>query len=142
MVLPLIPIAIAAGSGIGGTLLGSWFGKGKKEEKTTQITYAPQIQEAAPYQVYQPQVQYSPVQSYTYQGATYIVNSPYAKSKKEAQVTQTPEIEQAGKWYTPAAMTSTPETGMTTTSGTNLPLLLGIGVIGAIAVAYVGGKRK
>ena len=57
-------------------------------------TYAPttalttSVIEADPYQYYAPQIQFAPQTSYAYQGATTIISSPGAVSKKEQVMEQ------------------------------------------------------
>jgi hypothetical protein len=146
MVLPLIPIAAALaaggiGFGVGGALLG-----GKKEE--TLQTYAPtygQVYHASG-ETYAPQIQYAPQSGYSYTGATYIVNSPYASSKKETALTQGSNPSQEGSWQVPQSYevspTVSPGSGMALDSGTLIP----IAIIGAVAVVgyalFTGGGKK
>ena len=140
MVLPLVPIAIGAGSLAGGVGLGSLFGGGKKEIHATKEYYAPTTSS-----VYAPtdarQLQFAPVSSYAYQGATYIIDSPGATSKKEQTMDITSRPEQKGAWDFPIGVAQTPEHKPGDTSGTNLPLIAGIAVVGAVAIMLLKKKK-
>ena len=107
-----------------------------------EIVYSPttSIIEAAPYQTYAPQIQYAPMTSYAYQGASYIISSPGASvSKKQTQdLSSTPEMR--GAWEVPTTVTQEPTAGIT--SGTNLTLLAGIVVCGLVAYGIITKKKK
>lgn len=134
MVLPLLPIvggALAAGAG--GAAVGSILGGGKKEVHASYEHYAPTVTD-----IYSPQVQFAPVTSYAYQGATTIINSPYAEvSKKQVQeVASKPE--QWGTWEVPIT-TSREESPVSGTSMTTIAL---IAVAGAVAIMFLKGRKK
>jgi hypothetical protein len=143
MVLPLIPLIAGAAIGGAGVGLGSMFG-GKKEEiiHAPYEYYAPTTSEIfAP--TYAPQTQYAPVTSYGYQGATYIISSPEAVSKKELQMEVESIPKQEAVWTFP--ITTTQEPSHVVGAGTDLTKLAIIGVIGIIAYAgitSVGKKKK
>lgn len=129
MAIPLIPIAagvVGATSGIG---ISSLLGLGKKGDTITTTTT-----QHAPYETYAPQTQYAPVTSYAYQGATYIISSPGAESKKAQAVEQTSAPSQAGSWEVPQM------------SGTSMGLdsstLLILGIIAGVAVIGYGVVSK
>lgn len=94
MVLPLI---VAGGLGIAGTLLGSWLGSSKKEasQETQQQVTAQQPAEVTihPYSFYAPSQTYAP--DYQYQ-PTVIIGSPGAKATSTAttkkEITSTPTV--------------------------------------------------
>lgn len=107
MALPLIPIAVGiAGTALGGAV-GSMFGGSKKEEHiTTTQTYG-QVYHS-PYETFAPQIQYAPQTGYAYTGATYIIDSPGATSKKESLLTQESSPAQAGTWDVPQSYETSP----------------------------------
>ena len=140
MVLPLIPIAIAGLAGGGGFGLGSLLGKGKKEIHAPQEYYAPTISEVySP--THAPQLQFAPVSTYGYQGATYIISSPGAVSKKEQIMDIVSEPGQKGAWDFPIGVTQSPTHAPGDVSGTNLPLIVGITVVGAVAIIFMKKKK-
>jgi hypothetical protein len=121
-------------------------GKSKYESEILtkkDIIYSPttSIIKHKPYETYAPQIQFAPVTTYGYQGATYIIESPGAVSKKEQSMDVVSRPEQRGMWEVPTTVTQEPTAGIT--SGTNLPLLVGIAVVGVVAFAFIkkGGKR-
>lgn len=140
MVLPLIPIAAGAVGVAGGALASIALGK-KEASISNQTSTTNQNTYHSPYEVYQPSIQYAPVNSYAYQGATTIINSPNAAAGKLSQAansspTQTPE-------YT-TTQTAEPSNSTTGTSG-----LLGgtvdwttIAIIGAVAVCGYALLRR
>lgn len=142
MVLPLIPVAIA-GLGIGtGYGLGTIFGgESKKEIHAPQEYYAPVTSE-----VYSPvdarQLQFSPVTSYAYQGATTIIGSPGATSKKEQSLDVVSQPEQRGAWDFPLAVTQEPTHTPGDVSGLDLMPIVLIAVVGAVAITFIKGKKK
>jgi len=144
MVLPLIPIAIAGAGGLGGFGLGSLFGKGKKEEVHAPYEYyAPttSVIEAEPYQHFAPQVQFAPITSYAYQGATTIISSPGAVAKKIISQEAISKPEQAGRWDFPVSVTQAPEHKPGDVSGTNLTHIALIAVVGAAAIMFIKKKK-
>lgn len=143
MVLPLIPIAIA-GAGLGGGFgLGSWFARGKKEIHAPQEYYAPTISvvEAAPYQTYAPQLQFAPITSYAYQGATTIISSPGAVAKKIVTQDIVSKPEMKGEWDIPTIITQEPS-HVKDIAGTNLTHIALIAVVGAAAIMLLKKKKK
>lgn len=133
MVLPLLPIAVGiAGTAIGGAV-GSMFGGSKKEEHiTTTQTYG-QVYHS-PYETFAPQIQYAPQTGYAYTGATYIIDSPGATSKKETLLTQESSPAQAGTWDVP----QTYETSPTISPGSGIDNQT-IMIVAALAAAAIVG---
>jgi len=140
MVLPLIPIAAGVLGGAGGFGLGSILGGWGKKESVVQAG-ATSIIEAAPYQTYAPAIQYAPVSTYGYQGATYIIDSPGAIAPKKQELIAKSAPEQTPLWEIPTTVQQEPTAGIT--EGANLPLLIGIVVVGVVAYGFVskGGKK-
>jgi len=138
MVAPLIPLAIGGSLGLVG---GMWLGKGKKEYQI-QETYAPTITYHKPFETYSPQIQYAPQISYGYQGATYIISSPYAESKKSMNTEQISKPEQRGEWEIPQVISPTISPQQTGTSGTNFVTIAIIGAIALIGYGIVSKRRK
>jgi len=140
MVLPLIPVVAAIGGGLGGFGLSRLFGGG--ESKKTVMAGATSIVEAAPYQTFAPQIMFSPQQTYGYQGATYIIDSPGAIAPKKQELISTLAPEQMGAWDVPTTVSQEPTAGLA--EGTNLPLLIGIVAVAVVAYGFVskGGKKK
>lgn len=142
MALPLLPIL----AGIGGTALGgavgSMFGGSKKEEHiTTTQTYG-QVYHS-PYETFAPQIQYAPQTGYAYTGATYIIDSPGATSKKETLLTQESSPAQAGTWDVP----QTYETSPTVAPGAGIDnqtiiIVAALAAVGIIGFGLVSGGRK
>jgi hypothetical protein len=94
---------------------------------------------------YAPQTQYAPVTTYAYQGGTYIIESPYATSKKEQMAEAVSEPYQAGAWELPIAVSQQPSRVESATTGTNLTTIAIIAVIGLLgfgAISTLGGKKK
>jgi hypothetical protein len=133
MALPLLPIAVGiAGTAIGGAV-GSMFGGSKKEEHiTTTQTYG-QVYHS-PYETFAPQIQYAPQTGYAYTGATYIIDSPGATSKKETLLTQESSPAQAGTWDVPQSY----ETRPTISSGSGIDNQT-IMIVAALAAAAIVG---
>ncbi|MDD2326176.1 MAG: hypothetical protein PHW63_09295 [Alphaproteobacteria bacterium] len=133
-----VPAAIGAGGlaagFIGGALLS------KKDASIANSTSQQNVYHAA-MENYQPSIQYAPVNSYAYQGATTIINSPNASAAKLSQAvasdpTQTPS-------YT-TTQSSTP----TNSTGSGAGSLLGnvdfttLAIIGAVAIIGYALLRK
>lgn len=144
MVLPLLPIIVGAGLFGGGGVIGSMLTSKKGTEihapkeyfaPTTSRIYSP---------IHAPQLQFSPVNTYGYQGATYIIDSPRATSKKEQVMDIVSRPGQKGAWDLPIGVAQTPTHAPGDISGTNLPLIAGIAVVGAVAIMLLkkkGGKK-
>lgn len=146
MVFPLIPVAIATSAGIGGAVLGGMF-TGKKETVSNVSTYSPTYGQVyhAPGEVYSPQIQYAPQTGYAYTGPTYIINSPYASSKKETALQQSSYPTQEGEWSVPQSYETSPTISPGSSAGldSNTLLLLGLlGVAGIIGYGLVSGGKK
>ena len=143
MVLPLIPIAIAGVAAGGGFGIGSWLSKGKKEIHAEKEYFAPttSIIEADPYQYYAPQVQFAPVTSYAYQGATTIISSPGAVAKKEQIIDLVSKPEQMGAWDFPVSVSQAPEHKPGDVSGVNITHIALIAVVGAAAIMFIKKKK-
>ena len=133
MALPLLPIAVGiAGTALGGAV-GSMFGGSKKEEHiTTTQTYGQTYH--SPYETFAPQIQYAPQTGYAYTGATYIIDSPGATSKKETLLTQESSPAQAGTWDVP----QTYETSPTISPGSGIDNQT-IMIVAALAAAAIVG---
>lgn len=143
MVLPLLPIIAGAGLFGGGAGIGSMLTKKGSEIHATKEYFAPttSIIEASPYQYYAPQVQFAPQTSYAYQGATTIISSPGAVSKKAQTTEQVSKPLQWGAWDFPTEVSQEPS--HVTGGGTNLTHFALIAVVGVIAFAVIGkGKKK
>ncbi|RJS79111.1 hypothetical protein CW713_08750 [Methanophagales archaeon] len=143
MVLPLIPLAVGGLIGGGGAALGSMFGGGKKteiEKHAMYEHYAPQTTTVySP--SYAPQTQFAPVTSYAYQGATYIISSPGAESKKEQKQSQKSIPSQKGEWAFPIEVSQEAKRAEERTEGTDFAKIAIIGVIGLVAYGVIS-KRK
>lgn len=144
MVLPLLPLAVAGLAGtVGGMGLSQFIGGGKKDSSasvTTTTTYG-QVYHS-PGEVYSPQMQYAPQTGYSYTGATYIINSPYASSKKSAALEQSSSPAQEGYWEVPQAYTTSPQVSAGSgLDSTTLLLIAGLGVVGLIGFGLVSGRK-
>ena len=142
MVLPLIPLAVGGLIGAGGGALGGMLG-GKKQtiEKHAAYEYYAPTTSSVYSPSYAPQTQYSPVTSYAYQGATYIINSPEAISKKEQKASQESIPSQRGEWAFPIEVSQEPKHTKDISGGLNLTHLAIIGVIGLVAYGVVSKKK-
>ena len=139
MVLPLIPIAIAGAGAAGGFGLGSLFGGGKKEIHAAKEYYAPTTTEIyAP--THAPQLLFSPVSTQSYQGATYIISSPGAVSKKEQVTKAVSKPSQRGEWDFPIEVSQEPS-HVKDIAGTNLTHIAIIAVVGAAAIMFIKKKK-
>lgn len=140
--LPLLPI-IAGGALLGGGAGIGW-GLGKKggEIHAEKEYYAPttSIVEAAPYQTFAPQVQFAPVTSYAYQGATTIISSPGAVAKKVVTQDIVSRPEQMGTWDIPTIISQEPK-HTKDIAGTNLTHIAIIAVVGFVAYSFLKGKK-
>jgi hypothetical protein len=137
MVLPLLPI-IAGGALLGGGAGLGW-GLGKKGvTKTT--TYAPTITEAAPYQTYAPQVQFAPVSSYAYQGATTIISSPEAQITKKQAMEVKSAPKQLGTWDIPTTIAPKVTGAAAGAGGISTPVIA-IAAVAVVAALYLGKKK-
>jgi len=146
MVLPLIPIAIAGGLGGG---IGSWLGKGKKEQSiethAEKEYYAPTITRTEPMAHYHPRLVYQPTPTYTYTGGDIILDSPGARTKKETTIAVSPEAELSGAIDYPTTQTGATREGEGDIAGTNLThiaLIAAFGVLGYAVVTTLGDKKK
>ncbi len=143
MVLPLLPLAVAGLAGtVGGMGLSQVLGGTKKEgaSVTTTTTYG-QVYHATG-EVYSPQMQYAPQTGYSYTGATYIINSPYASSKKSSALEQTSQPAQEGYWEVPQEYTTSPQVSAGSGLDTKTLLLIaGLGVVGIIGFGLVSGRK-
>ena len=137
MVLPLLPI-IAGGTLLGGGAGVGW-GLGKKKAGDV-ITYAPTITEAAPYQTYAPQVQFAPVTSYAYQGATTIISSPEAQITKKQITEAVSKPEMRGTWDIPQ-MISPAVTGKEAAAGGISTPVIAIAAVAVVAALYLTKKK-
>lgn len=104
--------------------------------------YQPTVVSHAPYEVFAPQVQYSPTTGYAYTGATTIIGSPGATSKKEAVVTQKPDIMQRGAWDIPLVTAPHYEQPEISKTGMNITHIAIIAVIGAAGIMLIKSKKK
>lgn len=116
MVLPLIGLAAA---GVGGGILGSWLGGGKKEYHAEREHYAP---------VSAPVRTTSQVYAPTYQ---YQIDSPEARMTSKKDISATARGE---------GTVSTPRTEMMEPAGIDLTKVAIIGVIGLVAYGVVTKK--
>ena len=120
------------------------FGLSKKEEGGMKLggtglyggggTYAPTISSVLtkhePYETYAPQIQFAPVTSYGYQGATTIISSPGAESKKQQIMDVVSRPEMRGEWDIPTIISPIAEGGK---AGGGIST----GVVAVVAVAVV-----
>lgn len=142
MALPLLPILVGIGGTALGGAVGSMFGGSKKEEHiTTTQTYG-QVYHS-PYETFAPQIQYAPQTGYAYTGATYIIDSPRATSKKETLLTQESSPAQAGTWDVP----QTYETSPTVAPGAGIDnqtimIVAALAAVGIIGFGLVSGGKK
>ena len=136
--LPLLPI-IAGGALLGGGAGIGW-GLGKKEAGMT-TTYAPTITEAAPYQTYAPQVQFAPVTSYAYQGATTIISSPEAAITKKQVVDVVSKPAMTGTWDIPQVI-SPAVTGKEAAAGGISTPAIAIAAVAVVAGLFLMKKKK
>ncbi len=144
MVFPIIPVLSGiAGMGAGAGIMGALSG-GKKEiiKHAPYEYYAPTISKTTQ-RTYAPQIQYSPQISYAYQGGTYIISSPQAVSKKEQQQRATLTPEQRAIWEFPITTTQQPRhEPQYGDIGTSLLPLVIIGVIGLVAYGLITRKKR
>ena len=148
MVLPLVvasaatsplwvPVATGALGAVGGFALSALT---KKEASVTTSTSQQNVYHS-PYENYQPSVQYAPVSSYAYQGATTIINSPNTVGSKQATA-QTSNPQYDASWTTPTT------TSPSNTTGSGAGSLLGnvdfttIAIIAAVAVVGYAVFKK
>lgn len=93
---------------------------------------------AEPLSHYAPQLQFAPVTTYGYQGATTIIGSPEAKASKKQVMDVVSKPEMSGQWDFPITQTAKPsyETGRET-SGLNVTHIVIIAVIGAAGIMLI-----
>ncbi len=148
MAFPVIPVLSGiAGLGAGAGIMGA-LAKGKKEEHNVYHQpyeyYAPSPLNYE-MEVFAPQIQYSPQVSYQYEGATYIIESPGAVSKKEQSLEQTSTPKQKGTWDFPVDITQEPhhepQLGEVSSGTSLLPVVI-VAVIGLLAYGFITRKRK
>lgn len=96
---------------------------------------------------YAPQLQFAPVTSYGYQGATTIISSPEAKVSKKQVMDVTSKPEMRGQWDFPITQKADPsyETGRET-KGLNVTHIAIVAVLGAAGIMLIKkapiGKKK
>jgi hypothetical protein len=100
MVLPLVPIAVAAlaggaSAGIAGSLFGS--------KKGDQITYAPQTADVyhSPYETYQPTTLYAPQQTITMPSYQVSMGSASSPQTMSTRTDATQQVRQQPEYYQP-----------------------------------------
>ena len=100
MVLPLIPIAVAAlaggaSAGIASSLLGT--------KKGDQITYAPQTADVyhSPYETYQPTTLYAPQQTITMPSYQVSIGSASSPQTMSTRTDATQQVRQQPEYYQP-----------------------------------------
>jgi hypothetical protein len=142
VVLPLLPIAAGiAGTALGGAV-GSLFGGSKKEESITTTNTYGQVYHS-PYETFAPQIQYAPQSGYAYTGATYIINSPNATSKKETLLSQESSPAQAGTWDVPQTYETKPEVSTGTgIDNQTIMIVAALAAVGIIGFGLVSGGKK
>lgn len=125
------------------TVKGGILGTGGKvgDIKYPYSTYQPSIVEHAPYEVFAPQVQFSPTTGYAYTGATTIIGSPGAESKKQTLISQEPDVMQKGAWDIPVIASPHYEQPETITSGLNVTHIAIIAVLGAAGIMLIKKKK-
>lgn len=120
---------------------------GGKVEYAPQIqeTYAPTIIKHEPYETYAPQVQFAPVTTYGYVGATTLIESPGAQVKKQQIMDVVSKPHMRGEWDIPTTIAPTIAPAMKGgTTGLNVTHIAIIAVIGAAGIMLIkkkGGRR-
>lgn len=98
-------------------------------------TYAPVVSSVItkhePYETFAPQVQFAPVTSYGYQGATTIISSPEAQVKKQQIMDVVSKPQMRGEWDIPTIISPTAEGAKKAGGG------ISTGVVAVVAVAVV-----
>jgi hypothetical protein len=133
MVLPAIPLALAGASGLAGWLAGKSKKDTSVETHAAYEHYQPTITEAAKFQHFHPRMVHAPVSSYVVQEGDIFIESPGAKSKKEAQIDQEsrPEISGAIDYATETAgATREGEGDIAGVNLTHIALIAATGMIG------------
>ena len=135
----------------GGAITGGILGYQRIEQEFHEPyeTYQPSLQTMTvePLAHYAPQLQFAPVTSYGYQGATTIIDSPEARVSKKQVMDIVSKPEMRGEWDFPISQTATPswETGDRPVSGinaTHIALIAAAALIGATLIKKKkGGKR-
>lgn len=141
LTMPASKKTVTAADGI--MVGGGLFGGGKIGEiHAPGEHYAPvtTIKEAAPYQYYQPAIQYSPVTGYQYTGATTIISSPGAVSKKESVMEQVSKPKLTAGWEQPFEVKQESVRKETEMSSL-LPIAI-VAVIGVVAFGLIKGVKK
>ena len=99
-----------------------------------------------PFAHYAPQLQFAPVTSYGYIGATTIIDSPETKVSKKQVMDIVSKPTQRGEWDFPITATAEPtyETGDRPVSGLNVTNIAIIAVIGAAGIILIkkGVKKR
>lgn len=93
-----------------------------------------------PYETYAPQIQFAPQTSYAYQGATTIISSPGAESKKEQRLDLVSKPAQKGAWDIPTSISQAPS-AEGAVQGTNMMHIAIIAVVGAAAIMFLKKKK-
>ena len=132
----------------GGTITGGILGYQRiaQEYHEPYETYQPTTihTEVHPLAHYAPQLQFAPVTSYGYIGATTIIDSPGAKVSKKQVMDIVSKPEMTGKWDFPITATAKPtyETGDRPTTGLNVTHIALIAVIGAAGIMLIKKSPK
>lgn len=135
---------IESGSDLPGiTVKGGILGTGGKvgDIEMPYSKYQPTITTHSPYEVFAPAIQYAPTTGYAYTGATTIIGSPGAVSKKEAIVTQEPDIRQKGSWDIPLITSPHYEQPEISKTGLNVTHIAIIAVLGAAGIMLIKKKK-
>jgi hypothetical protein len=136
------PLWVPVAAGVGGALLG---GAGalllSKKDASIANSNSQQNVYHAPMENYQPNIQYAPVTSYAYQGATTIINSPNATAGKLSQAT-TSDPTANPSYTTPQTYSPSNATGSGAGSLLGNVDLTTLAIIGAIAVVGYAIFRK
>ena len=131
MVLPLIPIAVAAlaggaSAGIAGSLLGT--------KKGDQITYAPQTADVyhSPYETYQPTTLYAPQQTITMPSYQVSMGSTSSPQTMSTRTDATQQVRQQPDYYQPVSYPTQSSSAGSASEGDGKTLIL-------IALIAAGG---
>jgi len=131
MVLPLIPIAVAAlaggaSAGIASGLLGT--------KKGDQITYAPQTADVyhSPYETYQPTTLYAPQQTITMPSYQVSMGSDSSPQTMSTRTDATQQVRQQPEYYQPVTYPKQSSSAGTASEGDGKTLVL-------IALIAAGG---
>jgi len=124
---PLIVGAAGLGAGAGAIVTSAL----TKKEASITDSHNEQNNIHQPYENYQPQIQYAPVTTYSYQGAQYMINSPNSVQTPKQAVSTTSDPSQTGTWKTEQPYSPTSSTGNSTgIDWTMIAIIAAVGIVG------------